>query len=93
MQNLQTSAQKELRRIVERIETIEEERKGLAGDVKDMLLEAKQKGFDQKIIRKLLALRKKSDADRQEEEALLATYMAALGMTPIEAYIEESKAA
>ena len=88
MTALQSSAQKELQRLVSQIERIEEERKALAGDVRDKLVEAKNKGFDPKIIRKVLALRKKSAADREEEEAILDAYMVALGMagTPLGDY-------
>ena len=70
----------QLREIVERIERIEDQRASLAEDVKDVLLEAKSVGFDVKIIKKLLAMRKKDPADIRQEQELLDTYMAALGM-------------
>ena len=73
-----TAAQ--LRQIIEKIERLEEERKGLADDVKEIMAQAKSEGFDTKAIRKLIALRKKRAEERQEEEAILQTYMAALGM-------------
>jgi uncharacterized protein (UPF0335 family) len=70
----------QLKSIVERIERLEEEKRALAGDIKDMYTEAKGNGFDAKIIRKIVAMRRKDVADREEEEALLAVYMNALGM-------------
>ena len=80
MTTLQFSAQKQLRQFVEQIERLEEEKRALAGDIRDKYLEAKAVGFDIKILRKVVGLRKKSQTDRQEEEALLAVYMHALGM-------------
>ena len=80
MTSLQVSAQKQLRQLVEQIERLEEEKKALAGDIRDKYLEAKAVGFDAKALRKIVSLRKKSQTDRQEEEAILAVYMHALGM-------------
>jgi uncharacterized protein (UPF0335 family) len=80
MTALQVSAQKQLRQLVEQIERLEEEKKALAGDIRDKYLEAKAVGFDGKALRKIVSLRKKSATDRQEEEAILAVYMHALGM-------------
>ena len=80
MTALQVSAQKQLRQLVEQIERLEEEKKALAGDIRDKYLEAKAVGFDVKALRKIVSLRKKSQTDRQEEEAILAVYMHALGM-------------
>ncbi len=91
MNNLQSESQKKLRNVVDRIETLQEQQKELGADIKDILLEAKSTGLDPKIIRKVLALRKKSDADREQEEALIATYCAALGMTPMEEHIERQR--
>lgn len=70
----------QLQSIVERIEKLEDERALLAADIKDIYAEAKGNGFDPKIIKKVIALRKKDAAQREEEDALLATYMSALGM-------------
>lgn len=85
----------QLKAFVERIERLEEEKKALADDIKEVYGEAKGSGFDTKIIRKIVALRKKDDAERREEEALLETYMEALGMlatTPLgRAAIERDK--
>ena len=80
MTTLQASAQKQLRQLIEQIERLEEEKKALAGDIRDKYLEAKGVGFDVKALRKIVSLRKKSKTDRQEEDAILAVYMHALGM-------------
>lgn len=80
MTTLQGSAQEQLRQLIEQIERLEEEKKATGSDIKDKYAEAKAVGFDPKILRKIISLRKRSQADRQEEEALLATYMHALGM-------------
>ncbi|MBA4162227.1 MAG: DUF2312 domain-containing protein [Novosphingobium sp.] len=69
-----------LRLLIERIERLEEEKKGIADDVKDVYAEAKAVGYDAKIIRKIVALRKMKPDDRAEMEALLDTYKAALGL-------------
>ena len=81
MVTLQVSAQNQLRQFVEQIERLEDEKKALAGDIRDKYAEAKGLGFDVKVMRKIVSLRKKSKADRDEEDALLATYLHALGMT------------
>ncbi len=78
MQN--SVAADELKAVIERIERLEEEKAALAGDIRDVYAEAKGNGFDTKIIRKIVALRKKDHAERQEEEAILELYMEALGM-------------
>jgi uncharacterized protein (UPF0335 family) len=82
---LQASSQAQLRQFIERIEHLSEEQKALGSDIKDVYAEAKSVGFDPKIMRKVIAKRKKSDAERQEEDALLDTYLVALGMagTPL----------
>jgi uncharacterized protein (UPF0335 family) len=77
---LQDSAQKHLRQFIEQIERLEEEKKALSDDIKDKFAEAKAVGFDVKAMRQIIRLRKKSQTDRQEEEAILVTYMHALGM-------------
>jgi uncharacterized protein (UPF0335 family) len=69
-----------LRSFIERIERLEEEKKGIADDIKDIYAEAKGTGFDVKIIRQLIRLRKKAKEERQEEEELLELYKSALGM-------------
>jgi uncharacterized protein (UPF0335 family) len=73
------SAQR-LRSIVERIERLEEEKAALAGDIREIYSEAKSAGFDVKVLRQIVRLRKLDKTDRQEQEALLDTYMRALDM-------------
>jgi uncharacterized protein (UPF0335 family) len=73
-----TFAHGQLRTIVERIERLEEEKKTIAGDIKEVYAEAKGNGFDTKILRKVIALRKKDAAERQEEEAMIDVYINAL---------------
>jgi uncharacterized protein (UPF0335 family) len=70
----------QLRTIVERIERLEEEKKTIAADIKEVYAEAKGNGFDTKILRKVISLRKKDVNERQEEESMIDVYLAALGM-------------
>ena len=70
----------ELRLLIERIERLEEEKKAIADDVKDVYGEAKSRGYDTKTIRTIVRLRKMESHSRQEAEALLETYKAALGL-------------
>ena len=72
----------QLRSFIERIERLEEERKALSDDIRDVFAEAKGNGFDTKVMRQVIRLRKKEPAERQEEEAILDLYMHALGMVP-----------
>ncbi|BCG85271.1 MULTISPECIES: DUF2312 domain-containing protein [Mesorhizobium] len=76
----QTVAAGQLRALIERIERLEEEKKTIADDIKEVFAEAKGTGFDTKAIRTIIRLRKKDQAERQEEDAILDLYMAALGM-------------
>lgn len=78
-------AEGQLKALVERIERLEEEKKAIAADIKEVYAEAKGNGYDVKILRKVISLRKKEPEERMEEEALLDVYLAALGMTPGEA--------
>jgi uncharacterized protein (UPF0335 family) len=87
-------AQGQLKSFIERIERLEEEKKAVAADIKEVYGEAKATGFDTQIMRKIVALRKKDTAERQEEEALLDLYLSALGMAPVDAdENQESEAA
>lgn len=70
----------QLRLFIERIERLEDEKKGVADDIKDVYLEAKATGFDTKTMRQIVALRKIDPNARKEAEALLETYKAALGL-------------
>ncbi len=69
-----------LRSIIERIERLEEERKALSSDIKDIYSEAKSAGFDVKVIRQLISIRRKEPAEVEEQETLLDVYRRALGM-------------
>jgi uncharacterized protein (UPF0335 family) len=69
-----------LRSLVERIERLEEERKALGSDIRDIYAEAKSAGFDIKVLRQLIRLRKQEPADVEEQETLLDVYRRALGM-------------
>ncbi len=73
-------ARDQLRAFIERIERLEEEKKTIADDIKDVYGEAKAMGYDTKIMRKVISLRKKDAQERMEEEAVLDTYLIALGM-------------
>jgi uncharacterized protein (UPF0335 family) len=69
-----------LRSLVERIERLEEERKALGNDIKDIYAEAKSAGFDVKVLRQLIRIRKQEAAEVEEQETLLDVYRRALGM-------------
>lgn len=69
-----------LRSLVERIERLEEERKALGSDIKDIYAEAKSAGFDVKVLRQLIRIRKQEAAEVEEQETLLDVYRRALGM-------------
>ncbi|MCW2362424.1 MULTISPECIES: DUF2312 domain-containing protein [Sphingobium] len=73
-------AAEQLRLLIERVERLEEEKKGIADDIRDVFGEAKATGYDVKIMRQVIRLRKLPAQDRQEMEAVLHTYLAALGM-------------
>ena len=70
----------QLRQFIERVERLEEEKKGISEDINDVYLEARASGYDGKIMRQIVRLRKMQPHDRQEMEAILQTYLAALGM-------------
>ena len=71
----------ELKKFIERIERLEEEKKALADDIKDVFAELKGRGFDVKVVRMILRIRKQDHSERQEMEAILELYMTALGMS------------
>lgn len=75
-----TVAAEELRRIIERIERLEEEKSAIADDIKDVMGEAKGLGYDTKAIKTIIRMRKKDENERTEEEMILDTYLKALGM-------------
>jgi len=74
------NAKEQLKAIVERIERLEEEKKALGDDIRDVYAEAKGNGYDVKALRSIVKIRKQDAAERAEQEAILETYMAALGM-------------
>ena len=73
-------AKEHLRSFIERIERLEEEKKALADDIREVYSEAKGTGFDTRVMRQVVRLRKMESADRQEQEAMLDLYLSALGM-------------
>lgn len=82
---LQSSAKDQLRAFVTRIERLEEEKAALAADLREVYAEAKGNGFDVKALRSVIRLRKQDENKRREEEAVLSTYLHALGMEAAEA--------
>jgi len=70
----------EVLQYINRIERLEEDKKAVSDDIKDVYAELKNNGYDAKIIRKLVSIRRKSKEERKEEEALLELYMSAIGM-------------
>lgn len=75
-------ARDQLRAFVERIERLEEEKKAIADDIKEVYAEAKGNGFDTKVLRQVVRIRKQDKNERMEQEAILDLYMHALGMAP-----------
>lgn len=71
---------KHLRAFIERIEKLEEEKRAIADDIKDVYAEAKGTGYDPKVMRKIISLRRQDKHKRQEEEEILELYLSALGM-------------
>ncbi len=82
VETMQSSAKERLRAFIERIERLEEEKAALAADIREIFAEAKSAGFDTKAMRAIIRLRKQDDHERMEQEAVLTTYMHALGMVP-----------
>jgi len=79
LDTLSVTAQGKLKSLVERIERLEEDKASVAADLKEVYAEAKGEGFDTKILRKVIRLRKADTAKRQEEEALIELYVSAIG--------------
>jgi len=79
LETLNTTAQGKLKSLVERIERLEEDKAAVASDLKEVYAEAKGEGFDTRILRKVVRLRKADAAKRQEEEALIDLYISAIG--------------
>lgn len=80
MGGTETVAAAELRQFIERVERLMEEKQAIQGDISDVFGEAKGRGYDVKAMREIIKLRKKDANQRIEEETILQTYMAALGM-------------
>ena len=76
---LNTTAQGQLKTIIERIERLEEDKAAIMADLKEVFAEAKGEGYDVKILRKVIRIRKQDKAKRQEEDAILDLYLSALG--------------
>ena len=76
---LTSAAQGRLRTIIERIERLEEDKAAVAADIKEVFAEAKGEGYDVKVLRKVVRIRKQDKAKRQEEEAILDLYLSAIG--------------
>ena len=76
---LNSTAQTQLKTIIERIERLEEDKAAVSNDLKEVYLEAKGNGFDVKVLRKVVRMRKQDKAKRQEEEALIDLYLSAIG--------------
>jgi uncharacterized protein (UPF0335 family) len=73
-------AKDQLLSVIERIEHLEEEKKGIADDIKEVYAEAKANGYDTKVLRKVVSIRKQDAAEREEQDAILDLYLTALGM-------------
>ena len=78
-------ARDQLRAFIERIERLEEEKKTISDDIKDVYGEAKSTGFDPKILKQVIAIRKQDSDERAEHDAILDTYLIALGMIEVTA--------
>ncbi|MGI8840423.1 MAG: DUF2312 domain-containing protein [Caulobacteraceae bacterium] len=79
IETIDTPAQGKLKSLIERIERLEEDKAAVSADLKEVYAEAKGEGFDVKIVRKVVRLRKQDAAKRQEEEALIDLYISAIG--------------
>lgn len=80
MQQSEHAADERLRLLIERIERLEEEKKGVSDDIKDVYLEAKSAGFDVKAMKAIVRLRKLERQEREEQEAMIELYKASLGL-------------
>jgi uncharacterized protein (UPF0335 family) len=80
MSDLGNNSKEKLKSLIERIERVEEEKLGLQEDIKDIFQEAKSTGFDTKVMRMVIRLRKMNSSDRMEQEEILEVYKTALGM-------------
>lgn len=83
-------AKDKLRAIVDRVERLEDEKQNLSADIRETYKEAKSDGFDVTALRSIIRMRRQDAAKRQEQEAILDTYLAALGMLPLERAIADA---
>ena len=86
-------ARDQLRAFIERIERLEEEKKAIADDIKEVYAEAKGSGFDTKVMRTIVRIRKQDRNERAEQEAILDLYLHALGMADVGSQAEYDEAA
>lgn len=91
--SITNAAAKDLRRLIEQVERLQEEMKGIADDIRDKFSEAKGKGFNVKVMRRVIALRKKTREEREEEDTILDVYLGAMGMldTPLGDWADEQE--
>lgn len=80
MDDMNNATAGQLKAFIERIERLEEEKKTIADDIKDVYAEAKANGFDTKVLRKVVSLRKQDVDERKEQDEILSLYLSALGM-------------
>ncbi|MBN9412409.1 MAG: DUF2312 domain-containing protein [Candidatus Paracaedimonas acanthamoebae] len=80
-----------LKQFIERVERLEEDKANLANDIREVFAEAKSNGFDTKIMRQVLKIRKMDHDERSEQEEILTLYLHALGMVPHDDIVEEPK--
>lgn len=80
MDDISNDAARTLKAFIERIERLEEEKKNIGDDIKDVYAEAKGNGFDTAVLRKIVALRKQDQNERKEQEEVMSLYLQALGM-------------
>jgi uncharacterized protein (UPF0335 family) len=89
--NMTDTTNNQLQSVIERIERMEVEKAAVAEDIKQIYLEAKGNGFDTKIIRKVIAMRKKSAEEREAERAMIELYLGQLSDTPLGRFVLQSK--
>ena len=80
MDEISNAAADQLKAFIERIERLEEEKKNISDDIKDVYAEAKGNGFDTKVLRKIVSMRRQDQNERKEQEEILSLYLQALGM-------------
>lgn len=80
MDDISNATAEQLKAFIERIERLEEEKKNISDDIKDVYAEAKGNGFDTKVLRKIVSMRKQDQNERKEQEEILSLYLQALGM-------------